>query len=125
MLRKIETVQKNAKLNDVYSIDSEGPGKAHHSYLIVKEGTDTITPANEVGRIDFQCGARKEENSISGVLDADLLEIVRDRLKSFQSGPFACEENAKQLEHVEKALYYANQRVENRLKRGVLGTYNK
>ena len=69
----------------------------------------------------MQCGSRKEENSIHGVIDSDLLEIVRDRLKSFQAGPFASEYNAKALEHVEEALMWLNRRVEDRIERNVLG----
>ena len=75
--------------------------------------------------IDFQCGPRKEENSQNGVIDSDLLEIVRDRLKSFQAGPFASVYNEEALYHVEEALFFLNKRVEDRIQRNVLGTYNK
>ena len=75
--------------------------------------------------IEFQNGARNLPDSISGVLDTDLLEIVRDRLKSFQSGQFSCRENAVALTHVEEALMWMNRRVEERAERKVLGTDNK
>ena len=76
-------------------------------------------------KIQFQNGARKEENSIHGVLDTDLLEIVRDRLKAFQEGQFATRENAIALTHIEEALMWMNRRVEDRIERNVLGTNNK
>ena len=75
--------------------------------------------------ISFQNGTRKDENSTHGIIDSDLLEIVRDRLIGFQSGEFASEYNAKALEHIEIALMYMNRRVEDRIERNVLGTYKK
>lgn len=55
-------------------------------------------------------------------MDADLLEIVRDRLRDFQAGPYSCRENACALTHIEEALMWLNRRVEDRITRGVLGT---
>ena len=34
-LRELETIQKQQKLNRVFSTDDEGPGGAHHDYLII------------------------------------------------------------------------------------------
>ena len=119
-LRKLEMIQTKERLNNVYSVDDEGPGGAHHMYLITKND-DSEEMERRLECINFQKGPRKEEGSISGVIDSDLLEIVRDRLKSFQSGPFSSEYNAKALEGVEMALNALNQRVEDRIKRDVLG----
>lgn len=66
----------------------------------------------------------KEENSVHGVIDTDLLEIVRDRLKSFQAGSFSSRENACALTNIEEALMWLNRRVEDRIERNVLGTNN-
>ena len=128
-MRKLETIQKREKLNDVWSVDEEGPGGAHHRYVICKhEQVDWQCGNNSEGileDIQLQCGPRKDENSQHGVIDGDLLEIVRDRLKSFQAGPFASEYNAKALEHVEEALMWLNRRVEDRIERNVLGKNEK
>lgn len=62
---------------------------------------------------------------MKGVLDGDLLEIVRDRLRAFQSGPYSCRENACALTHIEEALMWLSCRAEDRAARNVLGTYNK
>lgn len=75
--------------------------------------------------IKFQKGPRKEATSQHGVLDTDLLEIVRHRLQCFQAGEFATRENAIALTHIEEALLWMNKRVEDRIERNVLGTYNK
>jgi hypothetical protein len=44
-----------------------------------------------------------------------------DRLRSFQSGDFACKNNAFALEHLGSALGYLQQRTRDRLARGVEG----
>ena len=120
-MEKLSTIQKKEKLNDVYSVDEIGPGGAHHEYVITKINNPEI----KFETIKFQCGPRKEEGSTHGVLDTDLLEIVRDRLKSFQAGPYSCRENDCALKHIEEALRWMNRRVEDRIERNVLGTNTK
>ena len=122
-MRKLETIQKREKLNDVFAVDEIGPGGANHEYHItLNNGKDT---ASDVAIIQMQKGPRKNVDSIHGVIDSDVLEIVRDRLKAFQAGPFASEYNEQALKHIEQALTWMNKRVEDRVKRNVLGTYNK
>ena len=53
--------------------------------------------------------------------NTDLLEIVRDRLRAFQAGPYSCRENACALTHIEEALMWLNRRAEDRAERNVLG----
>lgn len=128
-MRKLSTIQKRENLNTVYAVDEKGNGGANHLYQInaITEVNGLSSPCEAITdwTIQFQNGARKDENAIQGVLDSDLLEIVRDRLISFQNGAFATEYNAKALEHIEIALMYMNRRVEDRIERNVLGTYNK
>lgn len=124
-MKKLVTIQKREKLNDVYAVDEKGNGGANHEYHIVINDGKEDNMANDLVVIQFQNGARKEEKSIHGVLDNDLLEIVRHRMQSFQAGPFATDYNAKALEHIELALMYLNRRVEDRIERNVLGTNNK
>ena len=122
-MRKLETIQTKENLNDVFAADEIGPGGANHEYHItLNNGKDT---ASDVAIIQMQKGPRKNVDSIHGVIDSDLLEIVRDRLKAFQAGPFASEYNAQALTHIEQALTWMNKRVEDIIKRNVLGTYNK
>jgi hypothetical protein len=122
-MRELSTIQKREKLNRVFAIDESGNGGANHAYVVVSD-VGLMVPKETV--IQFQNGARKEElTSIPGVLDTDLLEIVRDRLKGFQSGQFATRENAIALTHIEEALMWMNRRVEDRIERNVLGTNQK
>lgn len=122
-MRELITIQKREKLNKVYAIDEPGIGGANHEYKIFKN--DIPAQTRLLNTIQFQNGPRKDENSIHGVLDTDLLEIVRDRLKGFQSGEFACRENAIALTKIEEALLWLNKRVEDRIERNVLGTYER
>lgn len=123
-MRELSTIQKREKLNVVVATDEKGNGGANHRYEVISHQPNVNGVVN-MAIIQFQDGARKEEGSTPGVLDTDLLEIVRDRYKAFQDGPFASEYNAKALEHIEIALMYANRRVEDRIERNVLGTNNK
>lgn len=124
-MRKLNTIQKVEKLNNVFANDSDDlVGGASHHYIIESPRTE-VNGYNTITRIDFQCGARNDENSKVGVLDTDLLEIVRDRLRGFQSGDFATEDNEKALEHIEIALMYLNKRIMDRYERNVLSTYQE
>jgi hypothetical protein len=126
-MRKLVTIQKREKLNAVYAVDEKGNGGANHLYEIrpANDNPEIFGEHQVFATIQFQNGARKLENSIPGVIDTDLLEIVRDRLKGFQSGEFASRENACALTHIEEALMWLNRRVEDRIERQVLGTNQK
>ena len=122
-MSKLSTIQKRENLNEVHNIGDIGLGGAYHHYIIY-HGLDNERDETKT-EIKFQKGPRNEDNSIGGVLDTDLLEVVRHRLQCFQAGPFSTEYNAKALEHIELALMYMNRRVEDRIERNVLGTNNK
>lgn len=121
-MRELSTIQKREKLNRVFALDEKGAGNANHEYLIA---TDHNCAMPKEIKIVFQKGPRKSDDSINGVIDSDLLEIVRDRLKGFQSGEYSTRENAIALTHIEEALLWLNKRVEDRIERDVLGTYEK
>lgn len=122
IMRELITIQKREKLNRVYAVDEPGNGGANHRYEIIsspeKENPEQFVDTT----IQFQNGPRHQWGSMLGVLDTDLLEIVRDRLNGFQQGEFATRENAIALTHIEEALLWMNKRVEERIERNVLGT---
>ena len=124
-MRKLNTIQKREKLNDVYAIDDISNDGANHKYLIIKEGRKTYDLNAILCEINFQKGPRQDSNSQQGVLSADLLEIVRDILIGYQNGPYSCRENAYALAHIEEALMWLNKRVDDRIDRNVLGKYEK
>lgn len=130
-MKELNTIQTENKLNDVFAVDEPGPGGARHHYVIVQHGDITEDTDKDTlmmgdicpfaGEVLFN-GPRKEPDSMFGATDADLLEIVRDRLKDFQSGPFACPQNAEALGYVTSALEALDRRQTDRAARGVLGT---
>lgn len=119
-MRRLKTVQQIANLNIVFALDEKGPGGACHSYAVVRKDI-----AKPIAVIQLQKGPRTAKDSINGVLDSDLLEIIKDRLQAFQDGPFACDENEEALKHIECALQALNKRVLDRYERNVLGKYYK
>ena len=128
LMRKLDTIQTKENLNDIYAIDNIGPGNANHQYMIVPSKTqitDEILNYGYLSKIQMQNGPRNETNITNGLTTSDLLEIARDILKGFQSGDFANIYNEKALGHIEIALLYLNKRVEDRIKRQVLGKYEK
>ena len=122
-MRELNTIQKREKLNTIYATDAKGNGGAHNEYHIGIEAEEDA--ACDVRIIKFQEGPRKDINSTQGIIDSDLLEIVRDRLKDFQAGPLATKENEHALTHIEEALMWMNRRVEDRIERNVLGKDEK
>lgn len=119
-MEKLNTIQTRENLNEVYRVGEQGPGGGYHEYMVVAaEGQHILE------HIQFQKGPRKAQGSTPGVLDCDLLEIVRDRLKAFCAGSMPCEETERALGHVEAALFHMNKRVEDRIARQVLGTMEK
>jgi len=102
---------------EITVMDKPGPGGAHHWYRVTGANGD------DLGRlhIPFQNGPIAEVG-VNGITNEALLAIVIDRLRSFQDGPFACDENGHALGAVQTALHWLKVRTRNRMKRGVEGT---
>lgn len=113
--------------------DGPGAGGANHRYEITGFDNDTNpSRLNSSGYshsgarlvVMFQNGPIKQFG-VNGVTQEALLAIVIDRLKSFQSGPFACESNQKALDYTMLALDFLKDRTRARIARGVEGTHAK
>ena len=118
MIKLNMRIQREDNLNTVVYDDTVGAGNGRHYYEVERNGAT-------LAKIQFQHGARNEQGSTAGVLETDLLEIVRHRLQCFQDGEYRTRENACALTHIEEALMWLNKRVADRKERGVLGTMNK
>ena len=102
---------------EVFAVDERGPGNANHVYEIKMT-------ANEISKtelIRFQNGPIKE-NGKNGIHNEDLIAIVIDRLRGFQSGDFACRDNALALTKLQEALFWLRNRTNERKSRGIEGT---
>lgn len=74
-----------------------------------------------LGDVKFQDGAIPA-HGINGVMNEDLLHMVRIRLESFQKSQFKCRENALAITKIEEALHWLGHRTKAREDRGVEGT---
>lgn len=124
-MRKITSHSGNA-LNDSLEIrvmDARGSGGANHEYMIVAEaiprsGNQMLFP------LRFQNGPILEAG-VNGISNEALLAVVEDRLLGFQSGKYACRENAVALTKIQEAMMWLQKRTRDREARGVEGTSQK
>jgi hypothetical protein len=119
---------------DIKVLDEPGAGGACHEYQIVntvhqkdlvdvKEGVEefAVSIINHVlCCISFQNGPVLEAG-INGITQEALITVCIDRLRCFQSGDFACDDNLDALTHLEAALTCLQKRTRDRLSRGVEG----
>jgi len=100
---------------DIAVLDGPGQGGACHEYHIIncEQGVHAV--------IRFQNGPI-EENGINGITNESLLAVVEHRLQGFQSGQFACRENAVALTKLQEAMMWLQKRTRDRLARGVEGS---
>lgn len=111
-------------------LDQPGQGGACHRYDITGFDTSRNPAADVDGYVSsfsrlpvvFQNGPIKEYG-VNGVTQEVLLAILIDRLEGFQSGPYACADNAEALTHLRGALECLQRRTKARLARGVEGTH--
>lgn len=118
------SVHKINPANDlltVQALDGPGPGNASHNYRIVLP-TYHDTEPERATYVAFQNGPIAEVG-VNGVTQEALLAILIDRLEGFQSGPYACAENAAALNHLRSALDVLHSRTKARMARHVEGTH--
>lgn len=100
---------------ELYVADEPGHGNASHAYRIdLPNGTTYM--------VDFQNGPIAEFG-VNGVTHEVLLAILADRLRSFQAGPYACQENGEALSNIVQAQHWLKSRTRARMARGVEGTH--
>lgn len=123
MPREITSHRVNG-LNEALSItvlDEPGSGGACHEYEIKAwNGEQNVHYVH----FQFQNGPINVAGP-NGISNEALLAIVRDRLEGFQSGMFACDDNAKALAAVDEAITWLHKRTKERTERGVEGTNEK
>lgn len=102
--------------------DPPGTSGACHTYRVEEAHKDpaTLVP-HTFATVYFQDGPIQEVG-VNGCHHEDLLAILIHRLQGFQSGAYACIENANALTHLELALQALAVRTSKREARGVEGT---
>lgn len=110
-------------------LDEPGSGGACHLYEIsgFETGTNPSLPSDGVQpksrtTILFQNGPINEVG-VNGVTHEALLAILCDRMRGFQSGPYASADNAEAMACMEQAQVALQRRTRARMARGVEGTH--
>lgn len=111
----------NDKLT-VQAMDPPDHTNAHHLYWVT--GFDPVPSEEKLRTVQlyFQNGPIAE-SGVNGLTHEVLLAILIDRLECFQSGPYACVENAEALAGVRAAQAALHRRTLDRMARGVEGTH--
>lgn len=115
----------NDKL-EITVLDEPGHGGACHYYLIggfellveTEDGEECVSALP----IPFQEGPINEVG-VNGVTHEALLTILIDRMEGFQSGRYACRENAIALTKLQEAQMWLQKRTRDRMARNVEGTH--
>lgn len=109
---------------NILVLDEPGQGNACHEYRI--EGVKGPLDHHPIATTDihFQKGPIAEAG-YNGISNETLIAIVIDRLQGFQSGSFACRENAIALTKLQEAMHWLHHRTRERMARGVEGTNQK
>lgn len=119
MMRELTSHKVNG-LNEAITItvmDEPGQGNACHEYNLTMRTADDRCFGAE---IRFQNGPILEAG-VNGISNEALLAIVEDRLLGFQSGQYACRENALALTKLQEAMMWLQKRTRDRVARGVEG----
>ncbi len=98
----------------IHASDLPGSGGANHEYRLASE--------NFCYELKFQNGPILEVG-VNGLTHEALLAVIEDRLVAFQSGPYACRENAVALTKLQEARMWLQERTRGRVNRGVEGTH--
>jgi hypothetical protein len=124
-----EVNEANRKLR-IDVLDDPSHGGANHLYQVSGFSTESNPSCPFVARYGkpsehttllFQQGGIAEVG-VNGLTHEALLAVIIDRMKAFQSGPYACDENRQALTHLEYAVRYLHLRTSRRLQQGVEGT---
>lgn len=81
---------------------------------------DTIEDLMGYVKIKFQSGPVGNEG-VNGTQIENVLQILVERLISFQEGEFNCRENALAITKIEEAIHWLQARTEKRVLQGVEG----
>ena len=95
----------------------------HQSKAIGEDDSDEYDQV-ELCNIQFQKGPIQEAG-VNGISNEALMAIVKHRLQGFQSGNYACRENAVALTKLQESMMWLQKRTRDRMARGVEGTSEK
>lgn len=108
------TTENTRVYYDEDSINYNAPNR----YIVVDVHTGQV-----LCTVDFQNGPTKEV-ALNGIFNEDLINMVLDRIKCFNSGDMACKENEEAITKLEEALMWLRHRSNRRKLENTYGTSN-
>lgn len=88
----------------IQTLDDKKSNNLHHHYKIVSNKLDVYGHNRVVvGEIKFQEGS-VEKVGVNGMLDRDLLEIIKNRFENYQAGKYSSDYVEHALKHVRQAI---------------------
>ena len=122
-------------LNEALVITPNDPGAGGAPTVYTIEGFMNREPAERwpggVRRpfvditLRFQDRPIQSAEDFNGITGEALLAVLIDRMRGFQSGKFACRENAIALTKLEEAMMWLQKRTRDRIARGVEGNFER
>lgn len=86
-------------------------------------GGTTFGRGFAIGWQNGPLGRGEERREPNGAFVEDVIDACADRIRYYQNSRFACDRNAKALEHLEAALTELDARTKDREARAVEGTH--
>lgn len=107
--------------------EAQYKGAAPSRYIIAKNipkdaDRNNLIP-DIIGTIQFHEGEISSLEDVNGIMNENLLAIVKDRLECFQNSKFKCRENELALMKIEEALMYLHKRTDDRDLLNIEGTH--
>ena len=118
-MRELKDDQLTNKYTRVFH-EEDYTSKAPHHFEVYTDRGEPVPKL--VGKVDFQEGPIKEAG-VNGVMDEDLLVMIKCRLEHFNQTEFRCKENSMSITKIEEALLWLRKRTMDREDRGVEGTH--
>jgi hypothetical protein len=88
-------------------------------------GGTTFGNGFAIGWQNGPLGRGMDRKAPNGAFVEDIIDAALDRLRYYQNSRFACDANAKALEHLEAARWVLHERTKDREARSVEGTHKE
>lgn len=118
---------KTTDLNKAITIQAGEPGAGGAPTIYTLFIPDSV-PTEQGGVhtvLNFQSKPIASPADYNGLTNEALAAVLLDRMMGFQSGPFKCSENELIIAGLKNALFWMQNRTNDRVKRGVEGKLEK
>lgn len=98
--------------------------KIVHRFTVDEQGRPWGGYSGAIGvAITWQSGPVNADKPRNGAFVEEVIEIARARLEHYQRSPFECDENARAIGALKRALNYLQRRTKRRVEKGIEGSH--